>query len=383
MRKILTAESVTEGHPDKICDIISDSIVDAIIQKDPKARVACETYVTKGFVLVGGEITTSCYVEIPTIVREAIKKIGYTDTDLGLDFNTVGVLIAIQPQSQDIAQGVNETAEHEQGAGDQGSMIGFACRDTKELMPMPIALAHKLCMRLAEVRKKRILTYVRPDGKVQISVIYENDVPVAIDNIVLAVQYSPNVSLSRIRRDVINHVIKPVCGKLLTRNTRYIINGTGKFVIGGPQADTGMTGRKVIADTYGGIVPHGGGAFSGKDPSKVDRSATYMARYIAKNIVAAGIADKFQINISYAIGIAEPTALNIECYGTNKIPEEQILQLIRKHFPLKPREMVECLQLKRPIYTKTACYGHFGREIPEFTWERTDKAQILRQEAGL
>ncbi|MCX6709876.1 MAG: methionine adenosyltransferase [Candidatus Woesearchaeota archaeon] len=383
MRKILTAESVTEGHPDKVCDIISDSIVDEILKSDPNARVACETYATRGVVLVGGEITTTAYVEIPNIVRAAISKIGYNSEDSGLDSKTTGVLVAIQPQSQDIAQGVDESSGHEQGAGDQGSMIGYACTDTPELMPMPISLAHKLCMRLAEVRRKKILSYLRPDGKAQISVEYENGVPVRIDNVVIAAQHSPNVSLNKLRSDIIKAVIRPVCGKLLDRNTRYIINGTGKFVLGGPQADTGMTGRKIVADAYGGIVPHGGGAFSGKDPSKVDRSASYMMRYIAKNIVAAGISDKFQISVAYAIGISEPTAVNIECFGTNRIPEEQILAIIKKHFSFKPAEMIKILDLKRPIYSKTACYGHFGRELPEFTWERVDKAEILRKEAGL
>ncbi|MEM2121337.1 MAG: methionine adenosyltransferase [Candidatus Woesearchaeota archaeon] len=381
MKKILTAESVTQGHPDKMCDIISDAILDAIIEKDPNARVACETFTTRGLIIVGGEITTNTYVEIPDIVRTTIKEIGYDDEELGLDYNTVGVLVSIQPQSPDIAIGVNETEKHEEGAGDQGIMIGYACDETKELLPLPTSLAKKLTRRLEEVRKKRIIPYLRPDGKSQVSILYEDDKPKYLTNVVIAAQHNPNVSLKKLRKDIFEKVIKPVCREYLTKETKIIINGTGRFIIGGPQADTGLTGRKVVIDNYGPIVPAGGGAFSGKDPTKVDRSAAYMARYIAKNVVKAGLAKKCLVRISYAIGIAEPTSFDIDCFNTNKIPEEKIKEICMKVFPLKPKQIIEYLKLKRPIYKKTAMLGHFGVEIEDFTWEKTDKVEILRNEA--
>ena len=381
VKKVLTSESVTEGHPDKLCDIISDSILDSIIEKDPNARVACETFATRGLIIVGGEITTRTYVEIPNIVREAVKSVGYDNEDLGLDYKTVGVLVSIQPQSPDIARGVNETGKHEEGAGDQGIMIGYASDETPELMPLPTSLAHKITQRLSFVRKKRIIPYLRPDGKSQVSVLYENGVPKKVTSIVIAAQHNPNVSMRRLRKDIIKKVVNPVCKKWLAKDTRIIINGTGRFVIGGPQADTGLTGRKVIVDNYGPIVPVGGGCFSGKDPTKVDRSAAYMARYIAKNIVKAGLCKKCLVRLSYAIGVAEPTSLSVDCYGTERIPESKILELVKRNFPLKPKEIIKHLKLKRPIYRKTACYGHFGREIKEFTWERTDKAERLMEEA--
>jgi S-adenosylmethionine synthetase len=377
---LFTSESVTEGHPDKIADQISDSILDAIISQDPMARVACETLVTTGLAFVAGEITTNCYVEISDIVRETIREIGYTRAKYGFDYETCAVLTSIHSQSPDIAQGVDIG-----GAGDQGIMFGYASDETPELMPMPITLAHKLTRRLTECRRKDILPYLRPDGKSQVTVEYENGRPRRVTTVVISSQHSPDVHLKEIREDIIEQVIKPVIPLELLdeEKVQYHINPTGRFVMGGPQADTGLTGRKIIVDTYGGVGSHGGGAFSGKDPSKVDRSASYMARYIAKNIVAAGIAEKCEIQLSYAIGVPEPVSILVNTKNTNKIPNAQILKLIRKHFPTTPKGMIDHLNLRRPIYRKTAAYGHFGRSEPDFTWERTDLAATLRKEAGI
>ncbi len=394
MRRLFTSESVTEGHPDKVCDNISDSVLDAIIEKDPMARVACETAVTTGMVLVMGEITTQCYVDIPKLVRQTIREIGYDRAKFGFDCDTCAVLTSIDEQSGDIALGVNEALEHKQhamgddieaiGAGDQGMMFGYACNETPEYMPMPISLAHKLTEQLTLIRKQGVLDYLRPDGKSQVTVEYEGDKPVRIDTIVISTQHGPEVDHDQIERDIIEHVIKPIIpGELLDSNTKYFINPTGRFVIGGPQGDSGLTGRKIIVDTYGGMGRHGGGAFSGKDPTKVDRSAAYAARYVAKNIVAAGIADRVEVQLAYAIGVAHPVSVLIDTFGTGKIPEEEISKIVSKHFDLRPAGIINMLDLRRPIYRKTAAYGHFGRNDPDFTWERLDKVDLLRKEAGL
>jgi len=373
---IFTSESVTEGHPDKVADQISDGVLDAIFEEDPFGRVACETYVTTGMVMVGGEITTKTYIEIPNLVRGIIKEIGYTDASFGFDYLTCAVLNTIQQQSPDIAMGVDKD-----GAGDQGMMFGFATNETPELMPLPIMLAHKLCMRLAEVRKNGTLPYVRPDGKSQVSVRYEDGRPVKVDTVVISTQHAPDVDQQTIRNDIISKVIKPIIpGDFFDESSiTYHVNPTGRFVVGGPHGDTGLTGRKIIVDTYGGYGRHGGGAFSGKDPTKVDRSAAYVARYIAKNIVAAGLADKCEIQLAYAIGVAEPVSIFVESFGTGKIPDEEMARRVTKTFNLTPKGIIEMLDLRRPIYKKTAAYGHFGRDEEGFTWEKTDKTKDLAQ----
>ncbi|MEM3422211.1 MAG: methionine adenosyltransferase [Candidatus Bilamarchaeaceae archaeon] len=380
---LFTSESVTEGHPDKMCDQISDAILDELLKQDPKARVAVETATTSGLVVVMGEITTTGYVEFQEVVRDVIRDIGYTKPEYLFDYRTCGVLSSIHEQSPDIAQGVNESAGHEQGAGDQGIMFGYANKETKELMPMPIMLAHKMAKKLAEVRKDGTLPYLRPDGKTQVTLEYRDHVPARVHTVVIAAQHDENVSLDKIRKDILETVIKPVCGDLFDSKTIVHINGTGKFVLGGPAADSGVTGRKIIVDTYGGRGHHGGGCFSGKDPSKVDRSGAYMARYVAKNIVAAGLADQCEVQISYVIGVAKPLSVFIDTRGTAKIPVEKIEKLVMENFSFKPKDMIEKLNLLRPIYRKTAAYGHFGREEPEFSWEKTDMAKLLREEAGL
>src|SRR5213594_2385923 len=376
---LFTSESVTEGHPDKIADQISDGILDAIIVQDKRCRVACETILTTGIAFVAGEISTKAYVEIPDLIRETIRQIGYTDATWGFDYHTCSVITSIHNQSPDIAVGVDSG-----GAGDQGLMFGYATNETPELMPMPIVLAHRLTRRLAEVRKKGLFSWIRPDGKSQVTVEYRNGRPVRVDTIVVSTQHSPDVTSKKIERDVIEYVIKPVMPKDIfdPLSVKYHINPTGRFVVGGPMGDTGLTGRKIIVDTYGGVGSHGGGAFSGKDPSKVDRSASYMARYIAKNLVAAGLADKCEIQLAYAIGIADPVSILIDTKNTEKVGVETLDKLVRKHFPMTTRGIIEYLKLRRPIYKKTASYGHFGRNEPEFTWERTDKARTLKKEAG-
>lgn len=378
----ITSESVTEGHPDKICDQISDEILDELLAQDPKSRVAVETLVTTGSVHVAGEVTTEGYVDVQEVVRRVLKQIGYTDPRYGIDYQDAGVWVAIHKQSQEIAMGVNDDKK-EQGAGDQGMMYGFACNETKELMPMPIIFAHKLTRKLADVRKNKIIKHLGPDGKSQVTVQYVRDKPKRIDSIVIAQQHTDEISEENLRKEIFKKVIKPVCGNLIDKNTKIHINATGRFVIGGPEGDTGVTGRKIIVDSYGGVGRHGGGAFSGKDPSKVDRSGAYMARYIAKNIVAAGLADKCEIQISYVIGVAKPTSINVECFGTNKIPEEKIMRLIFENFDMTPKGIITTLDLLKPRYRKTAAYGHFGRNEVDFTWERTDKSLILREKAGL
>lgn len=389
MRKVFTSESVTEGHPDKIADQISDAVLDAILEKDPDARVACETLVATGQIHIVGEISTSCYVDIAKIARQTVIDIGYDRAKYGFDGATCGVLISIDEQSPDIAQGVDESDEAKAGdhaddekigAGDQGMMFGYATDETPEYMPLPISLAHKLARRLAQVRKDGTLPYLRPDGKTQVSVEYEDDKPVRVNTIVVSAQHAPEVSMEQLRKDILEHVIKPVVpAELLDENTIYHINPTGRFVIGGPQGDSGLTGRKIIVDTYGGMARHGGGAFSGKDPTKVDRSAAYAARYVAKNVVAAGLAKKCEIQLAYAIGVARPVSISVNTYGTNAIPEDQIVKLIEKNFSLTPAGIIKSLDLRRPIYKQTAAYGHFGRTDVDLPWERLDKVDVLKK----
>ena len=392
-RMYFTSESVTEGHPDKMADQISDAILDAILAQDPEGRVACETLVTTGQVHVVGEISTKCYVDIPKIIRKTVSDIGYTRAKYGFDAETCGILVSLDEQSPDIAQGVNQALEAREGqmdvedaigAGDQGMMFGYATNETPEYMPLPIALAHRLARRLAEVRKDGTLSYLRPDGKTQVTILYEDGKPVAVDTIVISTQHDEDVSLDQIRKDLIAEVIKKVVpAELLSDKTRIFVNPTGKFVIGGPQGDSGLTGRKIIVDTYGGWARHGGGAFSGKDPTKVDRSAAYAARYVAKNIVAAGLADRCEIQLAYAIGVAYPVSVMVDTFGTNKVDEEKIEELAKKHFDLRPAGIIKMLDLRRPIYKQTAAYGHFGRTDVDLPWEHTDKADVLRKEAGL
>lgn len=394
-KKLFTSESVTEGHPDKICDQISDSILDAIYTEDPTARVACETAVTTGLVLVMGEISTKCYIDIPKIVRNTIREIGYDRAKYGFDCDTCAVLTSIDEQSADIALGVDKALEAKKGemadsqieaigAGDQGMMFGFACDETPELMPMPISLAHKLVKRLSEIRKDGTLGYLRPDGKSQVTVEYDDNKPVRVDTVVISTQHSQDVDHDTLENDIMEHVIKYVIpAELLDKDTKYYINPTGRFVVGGPQGDSGLTGRKIIVDTYGGYSRHGGGAFSGKDPTKVDRSAAYAARHVAKNIVAAGLAKKCEVQLAYAIGVAKPVSILVDTFGTGVIPDDKINELVQKNFDLRPAAIIQSLNLRRPIYRKTAAYGHFGRNDEDFTWEKIDKAELLKKAAGL
>jgi S-adenosylmethionine synthetase len=385
-RQIISSESVTEGHPDKMCDLISDAILDEALRQDNNSRVAVETGTKNGGVMVFGEMTTAGYIDIPRVVRNTIKQIGYTKAEYGIEWETCSVWVQITEQSPDISQGVSEGEglHKKQGAGDQGMMYGYACNETKELMPLPISLAHKLTKKLADVRKEHDISYLRPDGKSQVSIEYdEKGKPIRADTIVLSTQHDGGISHDRIRKDMIEKVIKPICNQWIDKNTIFHVNPTGAFVRGGPYADAGLTGRKIIVDTYGGIGRHGGGAFSGKDPTKVDRSAAYAARYIAKNLVAAGVADKCELQLAYAIGVAEPVSINIDCFGTNKIPIDKIEKIIREFFPLIPTDIINHLNLRRPIFKNTAAYGHFGRTDPDFTWEKTDKVNSVKKEAGL
>jgi S-adenosylmethionine synthetase len=376
-RSLFTSESVTEGHPDKVCDQISDSILDEFLRQDSDSRVAVESMTTTGIVFVAGEVTSKGRVHVQKIVRDTIREIGYDKPDYGFDCDSCCVLASLHEQSPDISMGVTASGSKEQGAGDQGLMFGYATNETPELMPLPITMAHQLSMKLAQVRKKKELSWVRPDGKSQVSVIYEDGIPKRIDTVVISTQHSPDISMSQLREEVINKVIKPVCNSWIDGRTKFLVNPTGRFVIGGPPGDTGLTGRKIIADTYGGMGRHGGGAFSGKDPSKVDRSACYMARYVAKNVVAAGLADKCEVQVAYAIGLAEPVSIMVHTFGTGKASEEEIEAKVRKTFDMRPAGIIKMLDLKKPVYRKTAAYGHFGRNEPGFTWEKTDKASFL------
>jgi S-adenosylmethionine synthetase len=383
-RFLFSSESVAEGHPDKVSDQISDAILDSIISQDKKARVACETLVTTGLALVGGEITTDCYVHVPDVVRETIKNIGYNNSAMGFDWETCAVITSIDEQSPDIAMGVNESEDHEQGAGDQGIMFGFACNETTEFMPMTISYAHKLVQRLAEVRHNNTLTFLRPDGKSQVTIEYIDRKPVRVDAVVIAAQHNPDVTSATVREGIIEEVIKKIIpAELMDEKTKIFVNSTGRFVVGGPKGDCGVTGRKIIVDTYGGVGSHGGGAFSGKDPSKVDRSASYMARYIAKNCVAAGLADRLELQLAYTIGVAQPVSVMVDTQGTAKISPDRIAEIINELFDMRPRKIIERLDLLRPIYRKTACCGHFGRDDPDFTWEKLDMVEEIRKKSGI